>query len=76
MWATVGDIDLLVAAETRSAAAVTDAFCTYDEVAEVRARGETRSTVVLRSGLQVDLRVVAPASYGAAKSRHNACCAR
>jgi len=66
MRETVGDIDILVAAETRSAAAVTDAFCTYDEVAEVRARGETRSTVVLRSGLQVDLRVVVPASYGAA----------
>ena len=66
MRETVGDIDILVAAETRSAAAVTDAFCTYDEVSEVRAHGETRSTVVLRSGLQVDLRVVAPECYGAA----------
>jgi DNA polymerase (family 10) len=66
MRETLGDVDLLVAAQTRSAAAVTAAFCTYDEVSEVRARGETRSTVVLKSGLQVDLRVVAPESYGAA----------
>jgi DNA polymerase (family 10) len=43
-----------------------EAFCGYVEVAEVRARGDTRSTVVLKSGLQVDLRVVAPECYGAA----------
>lgn len=63
---TVGDVDILVAAGERASAAVTAAFCTYDEVAEVRARGDTRSTVVLRCGLPVDLRVVAPESYGAA----------
>jgi DNA polymerase (family 10) len=43
-----------------------DAFLDYAEVREVLARGPTRSTVRLASGLQVDLRVVAPASYGAA----------
>ena len=32
----------------------------------VLARGETRATVILRCGLQVDLRVVAPESFGAA----------
>ncbi|MGZ5234653.1 MAG: helix-hairpin-helix domain-containing protein, partial [Burkholderiales bacterium] len=61
---TVGDIDIVVAAP--EAAPVMQAFCTYDEVGEVRARGDTRSTVVLKSGLQVDLRVVEPESYGAA----------
>lgn len=66
MRETVGDVDILVAAGARASAAVMEAFCTYDEVAEVRARGETRSTVVLRCGLQVDLRVVTPPSYGAA----------
>ncbi|MDH5535583.1 MAG: DNA polymerase/3'-5' exonuclease PolX, partial [Betaproteobacteria bacterium] len=40
--------------------------CSYDEVKEVLARGETRAAVVLKSGLQVDLRLVAPESYGAA----------
>jgi DNA polymerase (family 10) len=61
---TVGDVDVLVSA-TRSSA-VMDAFLRYAEVREVVARGPTRSTVRLAGGLQVDLRVVAPASYGAA----------
>jgi len=41
-------------------------FVAHEEVAEVVSRGDTRSTVLLRSGLQVDLRVVPEASYGAA----------
>jgi DNA polymerase (family 10) len=61
---TVGDVDILVSA-TRSSA-VMDAFLGYAEVRDVVARGPTRSTVRLASGLQVDLRVVAPASCGAA----------
>src|SRR5439155_589666 len=39
---------------------------TIAEVKEVAAHGDTRSTVRLSSGLQVDLRVVAPAAFGAA----------
>jgi DNA polymerase (family X) len=61
---TVGDLDILVTC--RRGAAVMDRFVAYDEVEEVVAQGTTRSTVLLRSGLQVDLRVVAEASYGAA----------
>jgi DNA polymerase (family 10) len=61
---TVGDLDLLVAC-ARSAR-VMERFVGYEEVEEVVSRGTTRSTVRLRSGLQVDLRVVPPASYGAA----------
>jgi DNA polymerase (family 10) len=61
---TVGDLDILVAAGKGSD--VMDRFVGYDEVAEVAAHGDTRSTVVLRSGLQVDLRVVPEESYGAA----------
>ena len=38
----------------------------YENVAEVLARGPTRTTVVLRSGIQVDLRVVPEESYVAA----------
>lgn len=66
MRETVGDVDIVVAAKRRAAAAVMDAFCSYDQIAEVRARGTTRSTAILRCGLQVDLRVVPPESYGAA----------
>jgi DNA polymerase (family 10) len=61
---TVGDIDILVSAS--AAAAVMERFVRYNEVAEVLAHGETRATVMLRCGLQVDLRVVEPDSHGAA----------
>src|SRR5512136_1114716 len=61
---TVGDIDVLVAAEKPEA--VTESFVTYSQVKEVTARGDTRSAVVLRSGLQVDLPVVPEPSFGAA----------
>jgi len=61
---TVGDIDLVVGA--RSGRAVCEAFAQFDEVGEVLARGRTRASVVLNSGLQVDLRVVETAAYGAA----------
>ena len=62
---TVGDLDLLVSAN-RNAAGVMNAFVGYEDVAEVLAKGSTRGTVRLRNGVQVDLRVVAPASFGAA----------
>ena len=61
---TVGDLDILVTA-SRSAD-VTNQFINYEEIDQVISKGTTRSTVVLRSGLQVDLRVVSEVSYGAA----------
>jgi DNA polymerase (family 10) len=64
MRETVGDLDILVAAGEDSA--VSERFVHYDEVKEVLARGPTRSSVRLRSGIQVDLRVVEAESFGAA----------
>jgi DNA polymerase (family 10) len=61
---TVGDLDLLVSC--RRGTPVSDRFVAYEDVREVVSHGETRSTVRLRSGLQVDLRVVPEISYGAA----------
>jgi len=61
---TVGDLDLLACAP--EGAAVCEHLLAYPEVAEVRAAGDTRATVVLQSGLQVDLRVVPEPSFGAA----------
>ena len=61
---TVGDLDILVTA--RKTSAVMDRFVAYDEVAEVLAKGTTRSSVVLRCGLQVDVRLVEQSSFGAA----------
>lgn len=61
---TVGDLDVLVVC--RDSGKVMDRFSGYEDVARVLSRGETRSSVVLRSGLQVDLRVVPEESFGAA----------
>jgi len=61
---TVGDLDVLVTCTRRSQ--VVERFCAYGEVREVVSSGATRSTVVLKSGLQVDLRVVRQHAYGAA----------
>ncbi|MCX7591636.1 MAG: DNA polymerase/3'-5' exonuclease PolX [Kiritimatiellae bacterium] len=61
---TVGDVDLLVTGV--DAPEIMKRFVTYEGVDTVLAQGETRSSVKLRSGLQVDLRVVPEESYGAA----------
>jgi DNA polymerase (family 10) len=61
---TVGDLDVLVTAT--DGAAVGDKLVAYENVAQVLAHGPTRTTVVLRSGLQVDVRAVPEESYGAA----------
>jgi DNA polymerase (family 10) len=61
---TVGDLDILVAAA--DGRGVIRHFVAYDEVETILSQGSTRATVVLHSGLQVDLRVVAAESYGAA----------
>jgi DNA polymerase (family 10) len=61
---TVGDLDILVTCKKDSP--VMDRFTGFEDVAEVIANGKTKSTLRLRSGLQVDLRVVPEVSYGAA----------
>jgi DNA polymerase/3'-5' exonuclease PolX len=61
---TVGDLDVLVTAADGDA--VGDRLVHYENVAEVIAHGPTRTAVVLRSGLQVDIRSVPEQSYGAA----------
>lgn len=61
---TVGDLDILVT--TKHGTTVGDRLVGYDNVAEVLAHGPTRTTVVLRSGIQVDVRAVPELSYGAA----------
>lgn len=61
---TVGDIDILVTAPRGDP--VVKRFTEYEEVDRIVAAGSTRATVALRSGLQVDLRVVPAGSYGSA----------
>ncbi|MCB1985761.1 MAG: DNA polymerase/3'-5' exonuclease PolX [Burkholderiales bacterium] len=64
MRETVGDLDILVAAAPSSP--VMQRFIHYDEVVETLSAGVTRASVVLRCGMQVDMRVVDTASFGAA----------
>ena len=61
---TVGDLDILVTAH--NSRRVMEHFVAFDEVDKVLSQGTTRATVILRSELQVDLRVVPQQSYGAA----------
>ncbi|HEY7682591.1 MAG TPA: DNA polymerase/3'-5' exonuclease PolX [Gemmatimonadales bacterium] len=60
---TVGDLDLLVSA--RRAEPVIDRFLAYPEVDQILAHGGSRAAVRLRSGLQIDLRVLDAECYGA-----------
>lgn len=61
---TIGDVDIVACAE--NSAALGERLRAYDNVAEVLAQGPTRTTVVLRSSIQIDLRVVSEESFGAA----------
>jgi DNA polymerase (family 10) len=61
---TIGDLDLLVDAD--DAAAVMDQLVRFEEVATVIGRGDTKMSIRLGRGLQIDLRVVPAKSFGAA----------
>jgi len=62
---TVGDLDLLVTGPNPTA--VLDRFIAYPSVEEVLSRGENKASAkVGREGLQVDVRALAPESFGAA----------
>ncbi|NLG51177.1 MAG: DNA polymerase/3'-5' exonuclease PolX [Chloroflexi bacterium] len=64
---TVGDLDILAIGTTDTPdPAIGEYFVRYPSVKEVISRGDTRSTAVLASGMQVDLRVMPAESYGAA----------
>lgn len=61
---TIGDLDILVVAD--DPAEVMDRLGAFENVSEVLARGDTKMSVRLSGGLQVDLRVVKAESFGAA----------
>ena len=72
---TIGDADILLALGDHRApggrgmsptATVMESFVSMPDVVNVIAHGDTKSSVKLRSGLNVDLRVVPKKSYGAA----------
>ena len=61
---TVGDLDILVTGQDPGP--VMDGFTSYEDVRQVLSHGRTKSSVVLKNDLQVDLRFVAGKSFGAA----------
>ncbi len=61
---TVGDVDILAASDAGKE--ISRYFVDYEDVERILNQGETKASVVLRNGLQVDLRIVAQESFGAA----------
>ena len=61
---TVGDLDILAACQDQPS--VMERFVQYPDVKEVLSKGGTKSSVVLKSGLQVDIRAIEKKSFGAA----------
>lgn len=61
---TVKDIDIVAASE--NPAPIMDSFASLPEIAELKAKGETKSAALLSVGISVDLRVVSPSQYASA----------
>jgi DNA polymerase (family 10) len=61
---TVGDLDILVAAD--DASAVVRAFTTLPLVAQVESAGDEKASILLHNGTQADLIAVPPALWGSA----------
>jgi DNA polymerase (family 10) len=61
---TIGDVDILVTG--KDGAKIVKAFTKYPDTERVLAAGDTKGSVMVEGGIQVDLRIVEPKSYGAA----------
>jgi len=60
---TIGDVDLLVSAKPKDIAAIIEDFVQMPSVISISAKGETKASVVLKGGVQTDLRVVSDGQY-------------
>ncbi len=60
---TIGDIDFLVSARPKDAAGIIEDFVQIPGILTVSAKGETKASVVLKGGIQTDLRVVTDDQY-------------
>ncbi|TVQ15972.1 MAG: DNA polymerase/3'-5' exonuclease PolX [Balneolaceae bacterium] len=63
---TIGDIDILIAADEQDASAIFDTFTSHELVTEILGRGDTKSSVRTTRGRQVDVRIVKPEQFAAA----------
>lgn len=55
---TIGDIDIVASAKAKDSKSIMDVFVSHKNVERITGRGETKSSVVLNSGIQCDLRIV------------------
>ena len=60
---TIGDIDILVS--SKKSGDVIDAFTKVNEADKILAKGSTKAVIITKDGIQVDLRVLKPESWGA-----------
>jgi DNA polymerase (family 10) len=60
---TIGDVDFLVSAKPKDAPGIIESFATMPGILSVSVKGETKASVVLKGGIQADLRVVADDQY-------------
>ena len=63
---TIGDVDILVAADESDASSIFDAFISHELVTDVLGRGDTKSSVRTSNGRQADLRIVKPDQFASA----------
>ncbi len=59
----IGDIDIVASASKKDSEKVFDAFVRHPDVESVIGRGGTKSSVLLRSGINCDLRIVQDKEY-------------
>jgi DNA polymerase (family X) len=60
---TIGDIDLVLSAADSDRPRLMDAFVALPQIESVIARGETKTSAMLKAGIQCDLRIVTPEEY-------------
>ena len=63
---TIGDIDILIAADEKYIPGLFEVFTNHGRVTEVLGKGDTKSSVRTTDGRQVDLRIVKPENFAAA----------
>jgi DNA polymerase (family 10) len=63
---TIGDLDLLAGAAAKDHAQILEAFTKLPHVATVNDHGGTKASIIAHNGMQVDLRVLLPKSWGCA----------
>ena len=59
----IGDIDILLSAPTNARKTLMSAFTKQEDVDSIIATGDTKSAVILKNGIQCDLRIVSDAEY-------------